>query len=92
MAPEKIETIFVRSKYVAQAFVEGDSLQVCRYIQKVYKLLKLLLYEQQRQKTYIWTCAPSEDSDQPTNSCSLNRIFWIAKDAKFLHAIKEKSD
>ena len=28
MAPEKIEVVFMRSKYVAQAFVEGDSLQV----------------------------------------------------------------
>ena len=28
VAPEKIENVFMRSKFVAQAFVEGDSLQV----------------------------------------------------------------
>ena len=28
LAPEKIEGIYVRSKYVAQVFVDGDSLKV----------------------------------------------------------------
>ena len=32
------------------------------------------LFESQRQKTYLGTCAPSEDSDQPAYSCSLIRI------------------
>ena len=29
----------------------------------------------QRDKTYLWTCAPSEDSDQSAYSSSLIRIF-----------------
>ena len=46
--------------------------------------------ELQRQKTYLWTCAPSEDSDQPVHSHSLIRILL---DAKFLHAEnKDRSD
>ena len=48
-----------------------------------------LQYEQQRQKTYLRTCAPSENSDQPAHSRSLIRIFlcafWITKYATFLH-------
>ena len=31
--------------------------------------------EQQRQKTYLRTCAHCEDSDQPMHSRTLNRIF-----------------
>ena len=31
--------------------------------------------EPKRQKTYLWICAPSEDSDQPVHSRSLIRIF-----------------
>ena len=55
-------------------------------------------YEQEPQckETYIRTCAPSEDSDQPAHPRSLIRIFtgafWIAKDEKFLHATNEASD
>ena len=33
------------------------------------------LVNTQSQKTYLWTCAPSEDSDQPAHSLSLVRIF-----------------
>ena len=32
-------------------------------------------FEAQQQKTYLWTCAPSEDSDQPSHSSSLISIF-----------------
>ena len=36
----------------------------------------------QRQKTYLRTCAPSEDSDQPAHSRSLIRIFpWRILDS-----------
>ena len=31
----------------------------------------------QRQKKDLWTCAPSEDSDQPAHSRSLIRIFTV---------------
>ena len=44
----------------------------------------------QSAKTYLRTCAPNEDSDQPARSRSLIRIFigrvFITKCAKFLHA------
>lgn len=29
IAPEKIEIAYMRSEYVAQVFIEGDSLKVC---------------------------------------------------------------
>ena len=56
------------------------------------------IFVPQRQKTYIRTCAPSDDSDQPTHShtravwleSSLGAI-WIPTDAKFLHAENEDS-
>ena len=32
-------------------------------------------YEPQRQKTYLQTCVPSNDSDRPAHSCNLIRIF-----------------
>ena len=35
------------------------------------------VYEPQRQETYLWTCAPSEDSDQPAHSRSVIRIFPV---------------
>ena len=35
----------------------------------------LSTYNPQRQKTYLRTCGPSEDSDQPAISRSLIRIF-----------------
>ena len=42
------------------------------------------------------TCSLSKDSDQPMQSHSLIRIFtrafWIAKDAKFLHADNDDSE
>ena len=40
-----------------------------------------ILIAPQRQKTYLRTCAPSEDSYQPAHSCSLIRIFtrWTTK-------------
>ena len=38
-------------------------------------LLLFLGMEPQRQKTYLRTCAASEDSDQPAHSRSLIRIF-----------------
>ena len=31
-------------------------------------------YEPLGQKTYFWTCVPSEDSNQPADSCSLIAI------------------
>ena len=49
----------------------------------------------QHQKMYLWTCAPSKDSDQRAHSRSPIKTFngdwriWIAKDAKFLHANNE---
>ena len=33
--------------------------------------------EPQCQKTYLWICAPSEDSNQPAHSRSLVRIFTV---------------
>ena len=38
-------------------------------------LVPLVTYETHRQKTYLRTCAPSEDSDQPAISRSLTRSF-----------------
>ena len=48
-------------------------------------------------KTYLRTCAPSEDSDQTAHLRSLIRIFTghifgIAKDAKFLTVDNEDAD
>ena len=43
-----------------------------------------------RQKTYLWPCAPSEDSDQPAYLRSLISIknvkphFWVSKGIRFL--------
>ena len=31
----------------------------------------------QRQKAYLWTCAPNEDSIQPTHPCSLIKVFAV---------------
>ena len=36
---------------------------------------------------YLWTCAPSKESDQTADS--LPGAVWIAKDTKFLHADKD---
>ena len=33
-------------------------------------------YEQQRQKTYLRTCAPSEDSDQPAQDRHWAHFSW----------------
>ena len=44
----------------------------------------------QRQKTYIQTSAPSEDSDQTAQS-SLG-AFWKTRDAKFFHIDNEDYD
>ena len=33
------------------------------------------IYEPQSHKTYLWTCMPTEDSDQPAHSRNLIRIF-----------------
>ena len=43
-------------------------------------------------KAYHQTYAPSENSDQSARSESSLGTFWIAKDAKFLHADNEDSD
>ena len=60
------------------------------------KNITAIKFELQREKTYLWTCAPCEDSDQPVCSRGLIRIFaeqfWIAKGAKFLQADTEDSD
>ena len=40
-----------------------------------YQYLTDLLYEPEREETYLLTCASSEDSDQPAHSHSLIRIF-----------------
>ena len=54
------------------------------------------LYKPQRQKTYLWTSAPSENSDQPVHMHSLISFFTghirIPKDANFLHVISEDSE
>ena len=39
------------------------------------RILQSLSDESQHGKTYLRTCAPSEDSDQPAHSRSLIRIF-----------------
>ena len=53
-------------------------------------------FEPQHQQTYLGTCAPSEDSDQPGHSAVgselLPRAFWVAKDSKFVQTDKEGSD
>ena len=51
------------------------------------------IYKPQRQKTNLWTCTPSEDSDQLRILAfglefSLG-AFWIVKEAKFLRADNE---
>ena len=48
----------------------------------IFKAWKLAIsgpFERQRQKTYLWMCAPREDSDQTAHSRSLIWIFtgWI---------------
>ena len=43
VAPEKIENVFMRSKYVAQAFVDGDSLQVKLTHMRIKKAFPSLL-------------------------------------------------
>ena len=52
-------------------------------------------YELQNQKMYLWTCAPSWESDQSAHSGSQIRIFfgtfWIVKDAKLFHVDNENS-
>ena len=52
-------------------------------------------YMTQLQKTYLHSCAPSEDSDQLAHSRSLIRNYtwsiWIAMNAKFLQADNEDS-
>ena len=50
----------------------------------------------ERQKLYVRTCAPSEDSDLHRHAHNLIRIFtgsifWIAKNAKFIYADNEDS-
>ena len=40
---------------------------------------------------YMRTCALSEDSDQTVRTESSLGAFWIAKDAKFLHADNQYS-
>ena len=35
----------------------------------------MVIYESQRQKTYLRICVPDEDLDQPAHSLSLIRIF-----------------
>ena len=35
------------------------------------------IYEPQREKTYLLTCAPNEDSNQPADPRSLIRIFVV---------------
>ena len=53
-------------------------------------------FEPQHQQTYLGTCAPSDDSDQPVYSAVgselLPRAFWIAKDSKFVQMDNEDSD
>ena len=53
-------------------------------------------FESQRQKTFLRTSVPNEDSDQPAYSRSRSEsfldVFWIAKDAKVIHADKEDSE
>ena len=49
----------------------------CTSVQAAQGLCFLLTvsFELQCQKTYLWTCEPSEDSDQLVHSCSLIKIF-----------------
>ena len=60
------------------------------------ELMTIHWYELRRQKTYLRTCAPCEDSDQPVRSCSLIGTslgaFWIANDSQFLRANNGDSD
>ena len=44
------------------------------YVRKVYFHIHAS-FQLQRQKMFLWTCVPSEDSDQPENLCSLIKIF-----------------
>ena len=41
-------------------------------------------FEPQREKTYLLTCAPIEDSNQPAHSCSVIRVF-IVRMRKHVH-------
>ena len=45
-----------------------------------------------RQKIYLRTCAPSNDSDQPAHLESSLGAFWIANGAKFLYADNKDFD
>ena len=46
-----------------------------RYVRHDSTECKQYTFEPQHQETWFWTCAPSEDSDQPACSRSLIRIF-----------------
>ena len=46
----------------------------------------ILQINEVRQETYIRTCARSQDSESSIDA------FWIAKDAKYIHADNEDSD
>ena len=62
----------------------------------LYKTTRHARFEPQRQKTYLWTRTPSENSDQSAQSRSLIRTslgaLLRAEDATFLHADNEDSD
>ena len=40
-------------------------------------LWKVLLNELQREKTYLLTCVPNEDSNQPAHARSLIKVFVV---------------
>ena len=58
----------------------------CR-VPQMSPFLRFSIIEPQRQKTYLGTRAPSEDSDQPSLG-----PFLTTKDARFLHVNNEDSD
>ena len=62
----------------------------------VILMVMLQLYRPQRQKRTVGHVRPaySEDSDQPAQSDQKSSLdaFWIAKDAKFIHADNKDSD
>ena len=52
----------------------------------------LVIFEPQCKKTYLWTCAPNEDSNYSAHLCSLIRIFIVIACLAIQNLSHEDSD
>ena len=62
------------TEFLPSIYGQQNPISACA-VQAGHLLPLIESLEPQRQKTYLWTCAPSEDSDQTAHSRSLIRIF-----------------